>query len=133
VTVMTTEQTTTLADLVRQRQDEGWSYREMERRARERGHRISHAQLAAYAEDAVRKVPSREQVEAIAAALDLGIDAVRAAVMQQYWGYVPRELKQRGKGSRVAAAVPPDLSTDEEAELVRMMEAWLVARRRGDS
>jgi transcriptional regulator with XRE-family HTH domain len=129
VTAMTTEQAT-LADLVRQRRAEGWGYREMARRAHERGHQISHAQLGEYAKGTVQKVPNREQMEALAAALDVGLETVRTAVMHQWWGYVPRELKNRGKASRLGAAVPADLSTDEEAELVRMVEAWLAARRR---
>lgn len=128
MSTMTTEQHRPLAGLVRQRNDEGWSYREMEKRANRAGHSISHSQLADYASDAVRKVPNREQIEALAAALDLGYETVRAAVFAQYYGYVPRELSSR-KTSRVAAAVPSDLSPEEEGELVRMVEAWLSARR----
>lgn len=127
VTTMTVEQAT-LADLVRQRHDEGWSFREMEKRARDRGHTISHAQLADYAKAVVKKMPDKSQVEALAAALDVGLDAVRAAAMQQYWGYVPRELRNR-KPSRLTAAVPPDLSSEEEEQLVRMVEAWLASRQ----
>lgn len=127
MTTMTVEQTT-LADLVNQRHQEGWSFREMEKRARDRGHTISHAQLADYAKGVVKKMPDREQVEALSAALDVGLDVVRAAAMQQYWGYVPRELRSR-KSSRLSAAVPPDLSSEEEEQLVRMVEAWLASRR----
>ena len=128
MSTMTGEQVT-LAELVVERRDAGYSYREMERRARERGHKISHSSLADYANGAVAKMPDKDQIEALAAALDVGLDAVRAAAMQQYWGYVPRELRNR-KPSRVAAAIPPDLSPQEEAELARMIQAWLATRER---
>jgi transcriptional regulator with XRE-family HTH domain len=125
---MATEQPT-LADLVTRRVDEGWTFREMARRAKERGHDISHSHLAEHAKGLVAKMPDRAQVEALAAALDVGIDDVRAAAMQQYWEYVPRELRVR-RPSRVTAALPPDLTEEEEAEIARMVEAWLAARRR---
>lgn len=127
---MTSERTESLSELVRRRRDEGWSLREMERRAQARGHRISHAQLADYAAGVVRRMPTLEGLEAIAAALDVGVEDVRAASMKEFWGYVPRELKHRGRGSRVTAAMPPDLSPEEEDELLRMIEAWVAARRR---
>lgn len=126
MSTMVTEQRP-LAALVKAETDKGWSYREMEQRARQRGHVISHSQLADYAKDAVRKVPSREQIEALAAALDVGVEAVRAAALEQFWGYVPRELKNR-KGSRISAALPPDLTREEEEQIARMVEAWLASR-----
>lgn len=126
MSTMTGEQVT-LAELVVERRDAGYSYREMERRARERGYSISHSSLADYANGSVRKMPDKEQIEALAAALDVGLDAVRAAAMQQYWGYIPRELRNR-KPSRISAAIPPDLSPEEEAELARMIRAWVSAR-----
>jgi hypothetical protein len=119
----------TLAELVTKRVDEGWTFREMSRRAKERGYDVSHSHLAEHAKGLVAKVPDRTQVEALAAALDVGIDDVRAAAMQQYWGYVPRELRTR-KPSRVTAALPADLTAEEEDEIARMVEAWLAARRR---
>jgi transcriptional regulator with XRE-family HTH domain len=124
---MTGEQVT-LAELVIERRDAGYSYREMERRARERGYSISHSSLADYANGSVRKMPDKEQIEALAAALDVGLDAVRAAAVLQYWGYVPREVRNR-KGSQVTAAIPPDLSSEEEAQLIRMIQAWAASRR----
>lgn len=121
------EQRRPLADLVRERNDR-WSYREMSERARRSGHNISHSQLADYASDSVRKVPSQEQIQALAAALDVGQEQVRAAVFEQFYGYVPRELK-RGRASRIVAAVPPGLSAEDEDELLRLIEAWLSTRR----
>lgn len=126
---MTSERTESLSTLVRRRRDEGWSFREMERRAEQRGHRISHSQLADYAAGTVRRMPTTEGLEALAAALDVGVEDVRAASMLEFWGYVPRELKMRGRASRVSAAMPPDLTPDEEEQIVRMVKAWLASQR----
>lgn len=124
-----TEQTESLSELVRRRRDEGWTLREMERRAEQRGHKISHSQLADYAAGTVRRMPTKEGVEALAAALDVGIEEVRTASVVEFWGYVPREAKYRGRGSRITAAMPPDLTPEEEDEVLRMVQAWFGARR----
>lgn len=127
---MTTERTESLSELVRRRRDEGWSLREMERRAEQRGHRISHSQLADYAAGTVRRMPTSEGVEALAVALDVGIEDIQAASCKEFWGYIPRALRYRGGGnSRLAAAVPPNLSAEEEEELARLIQAWASARR----
>jgi transcriptional regulator with XRE-family HTH domain len=121
-----------LADLVRRVHDSGISYREMATRAQRAGHEISHTQLSDYAQRKVQKAPSQRMMRALAAALDVGYGQVRSAVFAQFFGYVPRELKN-WQGSRITAVVPEDLSPDEEAQLVRMIEAWLASRARGDS
>lgn len=117
-----------LADLVLHAQEQGTSYREMEARARRAGFVISHSQLADYAKNTVQKPPLDDQLQAIAAALDLGFETVRAAMFEQFYGYVPRELT-KAKGSRISAAVPPDLTPEEERELIRMIRAWAAASR----
>lgn len=126
---MVSERTESLSALVKRRRDEGWSFREMERRAEQRGHKISHSQLADYAAGTVRRMPTTEGLEALAAALDVGVEDVRAASMLEFWGYVPRELKHRGRGSRIMAALPTDLAPEEEEELRRLINAWAAARR----
>src|SRR5205085_4688211 len=75
-----------LAGLVSRANDAGLSFREMERRARQHGHVISHSQLAAYADNSVAKPPSVDQMEAIASALDVGYEIVRAASFEQFYG-----------------------------------------------
>lgn len=118
-----------LAELVRHKHDhDNVSYRQMSDVARRAGHTISHSQLQAYATDGVRKAPSTEQLEAIAAALSLPYQRVRAAMTEQFYGYVPREMAV-APGSKISAAVPPDLSPAEEDELARMVRAWVSARR----
>lgn len=117
-----------LADLIRQRQ-ERWSYREMSERARRAGKSISHSQLADYAADVVRKAPDIEQMEAIAVAVDMGFEEIRGAVFEQFFGYIPRELKRPAKMSKIMTAIPSNLSPEEEAQLLRMVEAWLASRQ----
>lgn len=74
-------------------------------------------------------MPDRDQIDAIAVATDNGVETVRRAAMRQYWDYEPRELRlARGRTSRAAAAVPPNLSPEAEEELTRMIQAWLAAR-----
>lgn len=77
-----------LADLVRRRHATR-SYRDMSETARKAGHTISHSQLQAIAQDAISKPPLPEQVAAIAAAIDLPYEHVRAATLQQFYGHVP--------------------------------------------
>jgi transcriptional regulator with XRE-family HTH domain len=101
----------------------------MSDRAHRAGKSISHSQLADYAAGHVRKAPDVEQMEALAAALGVGFESVRAAVFEQYYGYVPRELQRTAKLGRVVAAIPADLDPDQEEELLRMIEAWLSVRR----
>jgi transcriptional regulator with XRE-family HTH domain len=118
-----------LAALVRQAHDTGLSYREMADRARRAGHEISHTQLSDYAQGKVMKAPSERMLRAIAAAIDAAYGEVRAAMFEQFYGYTPRELRNR-RGSRLTAVVPENLDPSDEAELVRMIEAWLSARQR---
>lgn len=115
-----------LAALVSRTHDAGVSYREMESRATQRGHRISHSQMADYAGDRVAKCPTEEQLRSIAAALDVGYETVRAAAFAQFYGYVPRELG--GRQTPVVAAIPPDLTPEEERQLTAMVRAWAAAR-----
>lgn len=123
------ERETPLADLVRRVHDQGVSYYDMARRAAQAGHTISHAQLQALAKGQVAKAPSIPQMQAIAAALDLGYEQVRAAMFQQFFGYVPRELTRR-RGERIVAATPPDLTDDEERQLAEVVAFWIEQQRR---
>ena len=62
----------------------------------------------------------------------IGLDEVRSAALEQFWGYVPRELKGR-KTSMVVAAVPADLTQEEEEDLAQMVHLWVEQRRRRNS
>ena len=131
-TVNATEPLPALAAMVRHRHDQGRSYRDMSEAARKAGKTISHAQLQAYATNIVRKAPSTDQLEALAAALDTTLEKVRVAMIQQYYGYVPRSVAPDDAGtSELFAAVPPDLSPDEERELARLVTAWVSTRQNG--
>ena len=83
------------------------------------------------AQDAVRKAPSPEQLAAIAAALQVPFGQVRAAMMEQFYGYVPMSMTPDpgDTGIQIGAAIPPDLDDDEKAELARMIRAWVAARQ----
>ncbi len=121
-----------LAEMVRRRHQEGRSYREMERGAKRAGYSISHTQLADYANDTVKKMPEPGQILAIACALGLPFVQVRVAAVDQFLGFVPKEwelaVEHAGPAIRIGAAIPPDLSEPEEAELKRMIKAWVAAR-----
>lgn len=120
-----------LAALVRNRHDEGRSYRDMSAAAKRAGFDISHSQLQAFAQDMVRKAPSNEQLQAIAAAVGVSFERARAAMMQQFYGYVPRGMEADDPalpGARIGAAIPPDLSPEQEQQLLRMVQAWIAGR-----
>lgn len=120
-----------LAAMVRERHEAGHSYREMAEASRRAGHFISHSQIAAYATDGVRKAPTPEALQALAAALGTSFARVYSAAIEQYYGYVPSSVGPADTGE-VGAAIPYDLTEDEKAELTRMIRAWVVARREDD-
>ena len=121
-----------LADLVRSRHEAGRSYRDMSETAKRAGYTISHSQLQAFATDMVRKAPDNKQLAALAAAVGVTFEQARAAMMQQYYGYVPRGMEADDPalpGARIGAVVPPDLSPEEEENLLRMVQAWIASQR----
>ena len=120
-----------LAALVRSRHEAGRSYRDMAEAARRAGHTISHSQLQAYATDMVRKAPTNEQLAALAAAIGVTFARARAAMMEQFYGYVPRGMEADDPalpGARIGAAIPPDLSPEQEQQLLRMVQAWIASQ-----
>lgn len=117
-----------LAALVREKHDRGFSYREMSEAARRAGRLVSHSQLAAYASDGVRKAPTPEQMQGIAAALGVSFEKVYAAAIEQYYGYTPTSFGNAG-GRDVTAAIPFDLTPEEERELGRVIRTWVAMRR----
>lgn len=79
--------TRALSLLVQDIKDEsGLSYRELAARARDKGYDISHSQLQAYASDSVTSLPTRSQVDALAAALDVAVREVLVAALAQFYG-----------------------------------------------
>ena len=121
-----------LAELVRSRHAAGRSYRDMSEAAKRAGYTISHSQLQAFATDMVRKAPDNKQLAALAAAVGVTFEQARAAMMQQYYGYVPRGMEAADPappGARIGAAIPPDLSPEEEEHLLRMVRAWIASQR----
>lgn len=119
-----------LAELIEKVHDTGMSYRDMAAQASRAGHEISHSQLQNYAKGHTRNVPNRNQIAALAAAMGVPVDQVRAAVLEEFLDYVPADLADNGGADRVIVAAPPDLSEDERQELQRFVEVWLNARRK---
>ena len=120
-----------LAELVRSRHAAGRSYRDMSEAAKRAGYTISHSQLQAFATDMVRKAPDNKQLAALAAAVGVTFEQARAAMMQQYYGYVPRGMEADDPalpGARIGAAIPPDLSPEQEQQLLRMVQAWIASQ-----
>lgn len=56
----------------------------MQGRAREAGHQISRSTISAYMRGEVATAPTKERVQALAAALDVSFDEVAAAVNESY-------------------------------------------------
>lgn len=118
-----------LAELLRKHRDAGLTYREMARRALRAGHDISHSQITDLGNDLVRKMPPREHIRAIAAALGVDPAVVLAAAFEQFYGYVPQLLQDGAEPT--GAAIPADLTADEREELGRLIQAWVAARHEG--
>lgn len=118
-----------LPGLLRKAREEGGdTYREIAARADSAGHDgLSFQQVQSYAADQVRKVPTRAQMEALAAGLGVDFDTVLEACLEQWYNYVPPELT--GAGERIGRLIPDDLSTEDEQELRRMVQAWIAAKR----
>lgn len=113
-----------LAELIRTIHEErDIPYREMARRTDACPRPLSHSQIADYAAGRVRKTPDSPTIEALAVALDVPVERVRDAVLEQYLDYVPANV-DRG----VDALIPPGLSDGEVDELRRLIQAWLAAR-----
>jgi hypothetical protein len=77
-------QCVTLAKLIKERQLElgGVSLRDLERRAAERGYRISTSSLSAYAAERRTAVPKMPTIEALSAALGVSLQVVEAAAKE---------------------------------------------------
>jgi transcriptional regulator with XRE-family HTH domain len=120
------EQSRPLRDMVKAEKARGTSYREMEKRARRHGHNISHSQLADYAAGVVQRAPHAAMITALAAALNTSLAAVHEAVLMEWYGYTPRALDT--SPTRVSAVVPATLSPEKEAELIRLVSAWVHAQ-----
>ena len=80
-----------LAQLVQSCNDR-WTVSEMSMRARRKGFMISPSELAAYAASEVDQRPSRTQLRALSAALDISLVAVEIAASRQFAWRARREV-----------------------------------------
>jgi len=110
-----------LQRLIQASLDAGSSLRDIEKRATSAGHRLSYSQVHAYSQGIAAKAPSREQIEALAAALPASEVEVRRAVFIDWYGYDPIE----NAADHYLIAVPADLPDDRKREIDQMVQAWL--------
>lgn len=114
-----------LARLIQSRRDQGDSLRDIERRAKDAGFRISHTHIDSLTKNMVVQSPDMETVKALAAGLGVSADRVKALVVQDWYGYVP------------AGSVEDPLDVADACDLVRAKfapleeggEAWIELRR----
>lgn len=101
-------QCVTLAKLIKERQLElgGVSLRDLERRAAERGYRISTSSLSAYAAERRTAVPKTPTIEALSAAL----------------GVSPKVVEAAAKETAAAALTGPDDGTPTPGHV----RAWMI-------
>lgn len=104
-------------------------YRDMAKRARDRGHEISGSQLNNYANGHVANIPKPKLIRALAAALDRPYEEVRTAVLEEFLDYEPTS-HDTASGGRRHVALPPDATDEERQEMQAMLDAWWEARRR---
>lgn len=126
---MTIEQRRPLAEMILDAWGEGATpYRDLAKRARDRGHEISSSQLNNYANGHVTNIPKRALIDAIAVAIDRPREEVLAAVLEEFMGYQPEQYAAPGGSTRLVA-LPPDASPEDIAEARRLVDAWWEARR----
>ena len=80
---------TRLAALIQARIDTGESLRDIERRANEQGHDISHSHIDKLRHGLVQRAPLSEHMLALAAGLQLPLARIRQAVVMDWFGWDP--------------------------------------------
>lgn len=118
-----------LSELVREANDRGLSYRAMAHRAEKAGYKISSAYLNNLASNPPAKAPTAQDILAIAAALGRNPVIIRLAVAEQWLELMPEDVSREANQLGIIAPIPPDLPEDERAELSRLIEAWVEARK----
>lgn len=115
-----------LARLIRQKQDNGLSFNEMERRALMHGHRLSASSFGQIANDERAGRLDKETLEAIAAGLDETMHLI-AELDDARWG-IFHNVATGGGGPRTLS----DLSLQELADEQRRIADEMMRRARGD-
>ena len=115
-----------LAKLIQAAKDSGSSLREIELRAAEAGKQLSYSQVQAYHKGTAAKMPTQQQIEALAAGLPASIAEVRRAAFIDWYGY---DLYEHEKDSYLIA-VPADLPAQRKREVDQLVRAWLSVNAR---
>ncbi|MET9952359.1 hypothetical protein ABZ135_12530 [Streptomyces sp. NPDC006339] len=112
-----------LSRMVRDVNDRGVSYKEMEDRARAAGHSVSKPYLQKIATNTAVKTPGPERLEAIAAAIGRPVSVVKRAAAIQYLDYEATELSGYGDDVRVIVAHLAGMEPKERKRWLAMIEA----------
>lgn len=119
----------TLSDLIRDRMAErGWTYSDVARNAKAKGHVLSRPAIYSIATRKGRHhIPYDRTLRALAAALEYPFDVLSQAAAEQA-GYSIKEVRTTLKSAgtlRILAAAHEELDMDEQAELARLAEKYV--------
>src|SRR5947209_19259777 len=113
-----------LVELIgRVRDQTGTTYRDMARRAADRGHEISFQQINNYAQGVNKNVPNPRMIRALAAAVDRPYEEVLAAVLAEFMDYEVADLS--GDAGHITVPVPHGATEQDRQRLQDLAEAWV--------
>jgi hypothetical protein len=69
--------------------ESGKSTRDIARRARQFGHKLSHSKVHEWVSESAAKAPDRQQIEALAAGLGMDPQTIWSAVSNDWYGWEP--------------------------------------------
>lgn len=105
-----------LADLIKLRHDEGWSYRKI---ARQAGEGLSHSQVQKWATEPKTHAPTEDQLIALAEGLRMPLEQIYEAVRKD-WATAPtvHRVQDDDGGETIIASMYKELP--EEAKQIAM-------------
>ena len=114
-----------LARLIQSRRDEGASLRDIERRAKDAGYKISHTHIDSLSKNMVVGAPDTDTRRALAAGLGVSVERITALVVEDWMGYPqPGSVDDPQDVADVC-----DLVRAKFAPLEEGGEAWVALRR----
>lgn len=118
-----------LSRLVRERNDDGWSYQAMADLAEKAGHPLSKPYFQKMATGSVSAAPDERRLLALAAALGVPLRVVKRAAARQYLAYEDTELGGYDDSTQVIVAHLAGMDEAERLRWRRLIEADERARR----
>ncbi|MFE4649325.1 hypothetical protein [Streptomyces sp. NPDC056707] len=119
-----------LSRLVREVNESGVSYQDMEDRANGSGHPLSKPYFQKLATNAVTSAPKKERLAGIAAGLGMPLQRVKRAAAVQFLEYEARELSGYSDDVQVVVAHLAGMDEEDARRWRAMIEADERARRR---